>query len=195
MRVSYKNNFSGWSLLEMIVALTIFGIVMAAIFGVLVPMVRTFNRQQIRHDLFMQTETSLKALDKKVTESFGWLEGDTLRLSVVTTSGDTLSIRRNNIDSMLYINDKTVFPQGFKCIDFKIGYKPMVDSAMAMTFRQSFESADADGNGLIQGTEISKVASLELILTVYKASESYTGKTYPRIPPAIVGIDFGGSDN
>jgi len=182
---------TGWSLLEMIVALTIFGLVMAAIFGVLVPMVRAFGKQQIRHELYMQTETSLKALDKIISDSFGWLEGDTLRLSLVAKTGDTVSIYCDRKDSLLYVNGKAVLPAGLKAADFKIGYKPMSDSAMAMSPGQCFIAADIDGNGLIQGTEISKVASLSLRLTAFKAGERYTGTAYPRIPPAIVGMEIG----
>jgi len=181
----------GWSLLEMVVALTIFGIVMAAIFGVLVPTVRTFSKNQIQHELYMQTETSLKALDKIVSESFGWIEGDTLSLLLVAKSGDTISIHCDRRDSVLYVNDKTVLPAGYKTAEFKISYKPMADSAMAMSPGQCFIVADIDGNGLIQGTEISKVASLSLILTAVKAGEKYTGTAFPKIPPAIVGIEVG----
>ena len=182
---------SGWSLLETIVALTIFGIVMAAIFGVLIPMVQAYTKNQIRHELYMQTEQVMNGLNQKVSDSFGWVEGDSLRMLLIAQSGDTLSIYRDIKDSILYINSRPVLPAGYKTAQFRIKYKPMCDSAMSMTPAQCFTVADADQNGLIQGTEISKVASLELKLTVAKARESYVGSTFPRIPSAIVDIEIG----
>lgn len=185
-----KNN-SGWSLLEMIMALTIFGIVMASIFGVLIPTLRVFARNQLRHELYMQTEQTLNGLNRKVSDSFGWLEGDSLRMMLAAQSDDTLSIYRDSTDSVLYINNQPVLPVGYKTAEFKARYKPMCDSAMSLTPAQCFTAADADQNGLIQGAEISKVVSLELKMTVTRAGESYTGSTFPRIPPAIVDIEIG----
>lgn len=182
---------SGWSLLETIIALTIFGIVMAAIFGVLISTVRAFNKSQVQHQLYMQTEQTLNKLNRVVSESFGWMEGDSLRFLVVSQAGDTLSIFRNAADSNLYINSRPVLPAGYKTAQFRIKYKPICDSAVSMTPTQCFIMADADQNGLIQGMEISKVISLELKLTVTKAKESYAGSTYPRIPQAIVDMDIG----
>lgn len=182
---------SGWSLLEMIIALTIFGIVMAGIFGVLIPTVKAFTKNQIRHELYMQTEQALNGLNKKVSESFGWLEGDTLGMLLVSKSGDTISIYHDVKDSLLYINSRPVLPAGFRTAEFKVRYKPMCDSAMDMTPAQCYMTADADQNGLVQGTEITGVASLELTLTVIRARESYTGSTFPRIPQAIVDIEIG----
>ncbi len=66
------------------------------------------------------------------------------------------------MDSCLYINNKTVFPAGYKVIEFKISYKPFCDSVEGMTLAQWYNIVDADQNGLIQGTEISKVTSLEI---------------------------------
>ncbi|HAD81306.1 MAG: hypothetical protein A2509_11960 [Candidatus Edwardsbacteria bacterium RIFOXYD12_FULL_50_11] len=182
---------SGWSLLETIIALTIFGIVMAGIFGVLVPTFRAFAKNQLRHELYMQTEQALNGLNRKVSDSFGWLEGDSHRMLLAAQNGDTISIFRGTKDSVLYVNSKPVLPAGYKTAEFNIQYKPMNDSAMAMTPAQCFTVADADQNGLIQGGEISQVASMELRLTVTKARESYTGSTFPRIPPAIVEIEIG----
>jgi len=186
-----RKNSSGWSLLEMIIALTIFGIVMAAIFGVLIPTLRAFAKNQIRHELYMQTEQTLNGLNQKVSDSFGWVEGDSLRMLLIAQSGDTLLIYRDIKDSIFYINSKPVLPARYKTVEFNIRYKPMCDSAMSMTPAQCFGVADADQNGLIQGAEISKVVSLELKLTVAKARESYTGTTFPRIPQAIVDIEIG----
>lgn len=185
-----RKNSSGWSLLEMIIALTIFGIVMAAIFGVLIPTLKAFAKNQLRQELYMQTEQALNGLNRKVSDSFGWLEGDSLRMLLIARNGDTLSICRDSTDSVLYINSKPVLPAGYKTAGFNIRYKPMCDSAMAMTPAQSFIVADADQNDLIQGAEISKIVSLELKLTVSKAGENYTGSTFPRIPPAIVDIEI-----
>ncbi len=86
---------SGWSLLEMIIALTIFGIVMAAIFGVLVPMFRAYAKSQVQHELYMQTQLSLKTLNRVVSESFGWMEGDSLGMLLISKNGDTVSIHRD----------------------------------------------------------------------------------------------------
>ncbi len=186
-----RKNSPGWSLLETIIALTIFAIVMAVIFGVLVPMIKAFNKNQVQHELHLQTEQALKTLDREISGSFGWLEGDSLRMLIVAQSGDTVSIYRDDQDSLLYMNQRPVLAVGIRTAEFRIRYKPMCDSAMAMTPAQCFVAADTDRDGIIRGEEISKVASVELRLTVTRARESYAGSTFPRIPPAIVDIEIG----
>jgi prepilin-type N-terminal cleavage/methylation domain-containing protein len=186
-----RKGHSGWSLLEMVIALTIFGIVMAAIFGVLIPTLRAFAKNQIRHELYMQTEQALNGLNQKVSDSFGWLEGDSARMLLVSRNGDTISIYRDVKDSVLYVNRRPALPAGYKTAEFGISYKPMCDSAMSLSSGQWFIIADSDQDGLIKGEEITKVVSLELKMTVSKARENYTGSTFPRIPPAIMDIEIG----
>jgi len=186
-----KTKNPGRTLVEMIIALTIFGIFMAAVFGVVIPMFRGFNKSQVRHELYMQTQLALKTLNRAVSESFGWMEGDSLWILLISKTGDTVSIYRDVKDSNVYINNKPVFPAGYRVIEFKVNYQPICDSAGGMAPAQCYEIADIDQNGLIQGTEISKVASLEMELTAGKAKQKYTGSTFPSIPPAIVDINIG----
>ena len=189
MKAVQPKNDGGLTLLEMVAALTIFGIVMAAIFGVLIPMIKAYSRQQVRHELYMQTENALKALNRTVSDSFGWLEGDSLRIRLISDKGDTISVGRTGADSSLCVNGRPVLPAGYGTALFRVGYKPISSDALAMTAGECFGLLDADADGMIRGTEISKTASLQLTLTAAKAGESYIGSTYPKIPPAIVGIE------
>jgi prepilin-type N-terminal cleavage/methylation domain-containing protein len=187
-----KKGFSGgFTLLEMAAALAILAAFMAALFGVLIPMVQAFNRQQARHELFMETERALKSLNEAVSGAFGWLEGDTLGVSLISGSGDTISIRRSGADSSLCINHRKVLPEGYHTAGFRILYKPMASDAGSLPPPERFAAVDADADGKVRGNEVSNVASLELSLTAVRAKESHTGSTYPKIPQPIVGIELG----
>jgi prepilin-type N-terminal cleavage/methylation domain-containing protein len=190
MKTMHPKKDGGLTLLEMVAALTIFGIVMAAIFGVLIPMMKAYSRQQIRHELYMQTENALKTLNRTVSGSFGWLEGDSLSIKLIAESGDTITILRTGIDSSLCVNGRVVLPVGYGTAFFRVGYKPISTDAMTLTPKECFELLDANADGMIRGTEISKTASLQLTLTSSKAHENYTGSTYPKIPQAIVDISI-----
>lgn len=181
----------GFTLLEMAVALTILALFMAAMFGVMIPLARTYHQGQLDHQLYRQTEATLISLDRKVSESFGWLEGDTASMALITREGDTLRIWRDSTQGRLMINRRSLLPEGFRAENFLVRYRSVRDSSGSPAIGGALGQADRDQDGVVRGSEISEVVSLELKLTLAKGGRRFASSAFPVIPAPIVDIELG----
>ena len=181
----------GFTLLEMTVALTILALFMAAVFGVMIPLARTYHQGQLDHQLSRQTEATLISLDRMVSESFGWLEGDTLSMALITRQGDTLRIRRDSTRGRLLANRRSLSSDGFRVENFLVRYRSVRDSSGSPAIGGALGQADRDQDGVVRGSEILDVVSLELKLTLAKGGRSFSNSVFPAIPSPIVDIELG----
>lgn len=171
-------------------ALTILAIFVAAVFGVMIPLARTHHQGQLDHQLYRQTEAALISLDRMVSESFGWLEGDTLSLALITRQGDTLRIWRDSTQGRLLANRRSLLPDGFRAEGFQVRYRSVRDSSGAPG-AGGLGQADRDEDGMVRGAEMQEVVSIELKLTLAKGGRSFSNSAFPAIPSPIVDIELG----
>jgi prepilin-type N-terminal cleavage/methylation domain-containing protein len=183
---------SGFTLIEMIISLTLMAIVIAAITGVFLQFSRALTKQQDAAFLRKETEAAFMQLNRTVPESFGWINGDSLGITLINDTGDSLKVSWSSVESMLTAGGKGLYPEGVKMTFCRFYYMPKTMAAMSMPPEQWLQEVDLDRNGKIEGGELAKVSLLVIKFKVTKGRAEYEASKNVKLPPAITNVTING---
>lgn len=179
------HSIDGYSLIELMQALVIFSIVMVIVFGLFIQVSKTLQKREFRQQLLDESNNALNYLAGSISNSSGWISGDTTGITIIDKSGMPVKINWNQKDSMIYYEDKLLIAKGIKVPTFKMLYLPSNDSLYMYPKEEWFEELDFDRNGILEGQEIKRASTLEISFQTSTKGQNIKLKSTVRLPKPV----------
>ncbi len=180
------DNFRGYSLIELMQALVIFSIVMVIVFGIFIQVSKTLQKREFRQQLLDESTNALNYLVDGISNSAGWISGDTTGITIVDKSGLPVRLSWNQRDSVIYYGDRPLPAKGIKVPVFKMLFLPSNDSLYLYPKEEWFDEFDFDRNGILEGTEIKRASNIEISFQTTAQKQNIRLKSSVRLPKPII---------
>ena len=115
-------------MIELMQALVIFSIVIVIVFGLFIQVSKTLQKREFRQQLLDESNRVLNILVDGISNSSGWISGDTSGITIIERNGLPVKLGWNLNDIMIYYDDMPLQAKGVKVPVFKLLYLPSGDS-------------------------------------------------------------------
>jgi prepilin-type N-terminal cleavage/methylation domain-containing protein len=184
MKKQLDNNF-GYSLIELMQALVIFSIVMTIVFGLFIQVSKALQKRESRQQLLDESNNALNYLAGSISNSSGWISGDTTGITIIARSGMPVKINWDQRDSVIYYGDKLLLAKGIKVPTVKMLYLPSNASLYLYSKEEWFEELDFDRNGILEGPEIKRASTVEISFQTSTKGQNIKLKSTVRLPKSV----------
>jgi hypothetical protein len=178
----------GFTLLQLVISLTLLAVVMAAAMSVLISASSAVSRQQDISLLHRESEIMQTELSKTISRGFGWIYGDSTCLVLVTEDGDSVKYHWSENDSMLFQDTQRLFSGKVKVQRFCFYFMPKSTAERTIPIENWLQEVDLDRSGSIEGGELLLVDYITIKYQVIKNRAEYHNAKDIKLPPAITGI-------
>lgn len=175
----------GFSLVELLQVLVIFSIVMAMVFGLFIQVKRMIERREAYHRLLERTRGALRLVEGAVGNARGWCGGDTLGITILDREDEFKTIRWDPRDSQLTVGDGGPAAGNGRVVRFAIRYRPRSDSAALLPEDELFEALDGDGSGALEGGELARARTAEIVLRLSDRGRAAEMSAVVRLPRPV----------
>ncbi|MDI6741059.1 MAG: type II secretion system protein [Candidatus Edwardsbacteria bacterium] len=175
----------GFSLIELLVSITILGIVMATVFGLFVQITNRIRQRETRQEALTQAERVSDLIAAKISNARGWISGDTLGILLLDGNLDTLRVRWNADSGRIYFNATPIDTSG--CVTrFRLQYSPKGDTADATPREQWFEELDHDRDGRLEAGELARTSMVLVDIRLKRISQEMSAQKLVRLPKPVI---------
>jgi prepilin-type N-terminal cleavage/methylation domain-containing protein len=184
MKTAHKQR--GFSIIELLQAVLIFGMVVAIVFSLFLQIRKSMEKRARRHALLQTTQKAQAGIRRSLQSASGWCWGRPEGICFVGADEDTHEVMWKRNDSMLYWDGQKYFTDGTRMPLCVLAYAPGPDSLDARTPAEWFEELDEDRDGTLRGAELKRARWLKVRMVSARDGQSFSLDGEIKLPVPLI---------